>query len=65
MTSLAFIFGVLPMAIASGASSASQHAIGTAVVGGTLAATILAVFFVPLFYVFVVGLTGKRKSADG
>jgi multidrug efflux pump len=64
MTSLAFIFGVLPMAIASGASSASQHAIGTAVVGGTLAATILAIFFVPLFYVFVVGLTGKRKSAD-
>ena len=65
MTSLAFIFGVLPMAIASGASSASQHAIGTAVVGGTLAATVLAIFFVPLFYVFVVGLTGKRKSAGG
>ncbi|RBP31831.1 multidrug efflux pump [Marinobacter pelagius] len=60
MTSLAFVFGVLPMAIASGASSASQHAIGTAVVGGTLAATFLAIFFVPLFYVVVAGLTGNK-----
>lgn len=62
MTSLAFVFGVLPMAIASGASSASQHAIGTAVVGGTLAATILAIFFVPLFYVFVTGLVARKHS---
>ncbi len=65
MTSLAFMFGVLPMAIASGASSASQHAIGTAVVGGTLAATLLAIFFVPLFYVFVIWLTrGRKKTAE-
>ncbi len=62
MTSLAFIFGVLPMALASGASSASQHAIGTAVVGGTLAATILAIYFVPLFYVFVTGLVARKHN---
>ena len=62
MTSLAFVFGVLPMAIATGASSASQHAIGTAVVGGTLAATFLAIFFVPLFFVVVVSLSSRRTS---
>lgn len=64
MTSLAFIFGVLPMAIASGASSASQHAIGTAVVGGTLAATFLAIFFVPLFYVVVAGLASRKEGVS-
>lgn len=53
MTSLAFIFGVLPMALSSGTGSASQHAVGTGVIGGMLAATLLAVFFVPLFYVLV------------
>ncbi|MDR0882752.1 MAG: efflux RND transporter permease subunit [Candidatus Adiutrix sp.] len=62
MTSLAFVFGVLPMAKASGASSASQHALGTTVVGGTLSATCLAVFFVPLFYVMVAGLFHKDKE---
>lgn len=60
MTSLAFVFGVLPLALASGASSGSQHSIGTGVVGGTLAATFLAIFFVPLFYVFVVSLFGRK-----
>lgn len=64
MTSLAFIFGVLPMAIASGASSASQHAIGTAVVGGTLAATLLAIFFVPVFYVVVAGLAARWERRN-
>ncbi|UQZ87910.1 hydrophobe/amphiphile efflux-1 family RND transporter [Deltaproteobacteria bacterium Smac51] len=63
MTSLAFIFGVLPMAMATGASSASQHALGTTVVGGTFAATCLAVFFVPLFYVLIAGLNKKEKNA--
>ncbi|MBN3143148.1 multidrug efflux RND transporter permease AcrD [Pectobacterium brasiliense] len=53
MTSLAFIFGVLPMAASSGAGSASQHAVGTGVIGGMLAATFLAIFFVPLFFVVV------------
>lgn len=55
MTSLAFTFGVLPMALASGAGQGSQHAIGTAVVGGMLGATFLAIFFIPLFYVWVSG----------
>ncbi|MEF7615821.1 efflux RND transporter permease subunit [Aquincola sp. MAHUQ-54] len=56
MTSLAFILGVLPLVIASGAGSASQRAIGTGVMGGMIAATALAVFFVPLFFVVVRGL---------
>ena len=53
MTSLAFILGVLPLALASGAGSASQRAIGTGVIGGMVAGTILAVFFVPIFFVVV------------
>ena len=53
MTSLAFIFGVLPLAISNGAGSGSQHAIGTGVIGGMLSATMLAIFFVPLFFVIV------------
>ncbi|MDU2939876.1 MAG: multidrug efflux RND transporter permease AcrD [Enterobacteriaceae bacterium] len=53
MTSLAFIFGVLPMATSTGAGSASQHAVGTGVIGGMISATILAIFFVPLFFVLV------------
>ncbi|WP_409308485.1 multidrug efflux RND transporter permease AcrD [Pectobacterium sp. B1J-3] len=53
MTSLAFVFGVLPMATSGGAGSASQHAVGTGVIGGMVSATILAIFFVPLFFVVV------------
>src|SRR3954454_22791354 len=53
MTSLAFVFGVLPLALASGPGAGSQNAIGRAVVGGTLTATFLAIFFVPLFFVSV------------
>ncbi|MCC3733797.1 multidrug efflux RND transporter permease AcrD [Rouxiella badensis] len=53
MTSLAFIFGVLPMATSQGAGSGSQHAVGTGVIGGMISATVLAVFFVPLFFVLV------------
>jgi multidrug efflux pump len=53
MTSLAFIFGVLPLAIATGAGANSRVAIGTAVIGGMLTATILAVFYIPLFFVLV------------
>ena len=56
MTSMAFMLGVLPLAIASGAGSASQRAIGTGVIGGSLIGTILAVFFVPVFFVVVRGL---------
>ena len=50
MTSLAFILGVVPLAISSGAGSASRHAIGTGVIGGMLAATFIATFFIPMFY---------------
>ncbi len=53
MTSLAFILGVMPLFLASGAGSASQRAIGTGVVGGMITAVVLAVFFVPLFFVVV------------
>ncbi|WP_184722541.1 efflux RND transporter permease subunit [Caulobacter sp.] len=53
MTSLAFVFGVLPLAISNGAGSGAQHAIGTGVIGGMISATILAIFFVPLFFVVV------------
>ncbi|OYT92667.1 MAG: multidrug efflux RND transporter permease subunit [Burkholderiales bacterium PBB3] len=53
MTSMAFMLGVLPLAISSGAGSASQRAIGTGVIGGSLVGTVLAVFFVPIFFVLV------------
>ncbi|MFL6694320.1 MAG: efflux RND transporter permease subunit, partial [Ramlibacter sp.] len=56
MTSMAFGLGVLPLAIASGAGSASQRAIGTGVLGGMLTGTGLAVFFVPIFFVVVRGI---------
>jgi multidrug efflux pump subunit AcrB len=53
MTSLAFTLGVLPLAIANGAGAAAQNAIGIAVIGGVLAATILGVLFVPVFFVLI------------
>jgi len=53
MTSLAFMLGVLPLAISSGAGSGGQNAIGTGVIGGMLSATVLAIFFVPVFFVAV------------
>ncbi|MDU9411635.1 efflux RND transporter permease subunit [Pseudomonas sp. zfem005] len=64
MTSLAFILGVVPMAISSGAGSGSQHAIGTGVIGGMLTATVLAIFWVPLFYVLVCSLFKDKRSKD-
>ena len=63
MTSLAFVLGVSPLALASGAGAASQNAIGIAVMGGMLAATFLAVFFVPMFYVAVEKLFKGNKEA--
>ncbi|WP_226636965.1 efflux RND transporter permease subunit [Novosphingobium profundi] len=60
MTSFAFIFGVIPLATASGAGANSRIAIGTSVVGGMLTATILAIFFIPLFFVIV-----RRSVRDG
>ncbi|MGE5155791.1 MAG: efflux RND transporter permease subunit [Bdellovibrio bacteriovorus] len=63
MTSLAFGFGVLPLALATGAGAGSQNAIGTGVLGGTIAATLLGIFFVPLFYVVIKRIfRGKRSS---
>ena len=63
MTSLAFGFGVVPLAIATGAGSGSQNAIGTGVLGGTIAGTLLGIFFVPLFYVLIKRFF-KDKPAD-
>jgi len=60
MTSFAFIFGVLPLALATGAGANSRAAIGTAVIGGMLTATILAVFYIPMFFVIV-----RRSVRDG
>ncbi|GAA0762367.1 multidrug efflux pump [Erythromicrobium ramosum] len=59
MTSLAFIFGVLPLALSSGAGANSRIAIGTSVIGGMLTATVLAIFFIPLFFVIV-----RRTTRD-
>jgi multidrug efflux pump len=61
MTSLAFTLGVVPLMLASGASDSTQHAIGTGVFGGMISATLLAVFFVPVFFVVITRFTGMRK----
>ena len=62
MTSFAFIFGVLPLAIATGAGANSRVASGTAVMGGMIAATVLAIFYVPLFFVLVRRLFRRRRG---
>ncbi|MFA7505636.1 MAG: efflux RND transporter permease subunit [Burkholderiaceae bacterium] len=67
MTSLAFALGVVPLAISTGAGSGSQNAIGTGVLGGTIAGTLLSIFFVPLFFVVVrriFGRDSKRVAAE-
>lgn len=61
MTSLAFGFGVLPLAMASGPGAGAQKAIGTCVLGGMITATSLAIFFIPLFYVVIYRTFGKKK----
>lgn len=66
MTSLAFILGCVPLAISSGAGSASRHSIGTGVIGGMLAATVLATFLIPMFYLLVESAAdrlGRKKKA--
>ena len=63
MTSLAFVFGVLPLVISTGAGSAARHAIGTGVAGGMIAATALAIFFVPVFFIVVRRLF--KEHGDG
>jgi multidrug efflux pump len=70
MTSIAFILGVLPLVVSSGAGSASQRAIGTGVMGGMFTATFLAIFFIPVFFVVVRrifkggGVRGREKPAE-
>jgi hydrophobe/amphiphile efflux-1 (HAE1) family protein len=66
MTSLAFVLGVLPLAISSGAGAAGRQSIGIGILGGMISATFLAVVFVPLFFVVIQSITDKlsRKSAD-
>ena len=64
MTSFAFIFGVFPLAISTGAGAGGQNAIGRAVVGGMLSATILAIFFVPMFFVVVLRLFGRHGGDE-
>jgi HAE1 family hydrophobic/amphiphilic exporter-1 len=59
MTSFAFILGVVPLMVASGAGAASQQAIGTVVFGGMLASTLLAIPFVPVFYVLLEGMSER------
>ncbi|HEU5095164.1 MAG TPA: multidrug efflux RND transporter permease subunit, partial [Reyranella sp.] len=61
MTSMAFSLGVLPLAFATGASAGSQNAIGTGVLGGMISATVLAIFFVPAFFVFVMRVLGRGR----
>ncbi|MBY5979655.1 efflux RND transporter permease subunit [Ferrimonas balearica] len=63
MTSLAFGFGVLPLALSSGAGSGAQNAVGTGVIGGVITATFLGVFFVPLFFVFVSRLAHRKQTS--
>ncbi|MGH8389469.1 MAG: efflux RND transporter permease subunit [Pseudomonas sp.] len=63
MTSLAFILGCVPLAIAVGASENSRHSIGTGVIGGMLAATVIAIFFIPLFYYLVERIFGGKDDA--
>jgi multidrug efflux pump len=63
MTSLAFIFGVVPLAISTGAGSGAQNSIGTGVLGGMITATVLAIFYIPLFFVIVLRIfSGKEKK---
>lgn len=64
MTSMAFILGVLPLALTNGAGSASQNAIGTGVIGGMLTATFIATFLIPMFYVVVANKLGQKERAS-
>ena len=64
MTSMAFMLGVLPLAISTGAGVNSRHAIGTGVLGGMISATLLAVVFIPLFFVFIIRFFTRRGRRD-
>jgi multidrug efflux pump subunit AcrB len=62
MTSLAFTMGCIPLATSSGAGSASRIALGTGVIGGMAAATFIATFFIPLFFVLIAGISEKQNK---
>jgi multidrug efflux pump subunit AcrB len=62
MTSLAFGFGVLPLAIGTGAGAGGRQAIGTAVLGGMVMATVLGIFFVPVFFTIIRGFFARREG---
>ncbi len=64
MTSMAFVLGVLPLAISTGAGAGARNAVGTGVMGGMIAATVLAIFFVPLFFVIVMRMAGKKQDPE-
>lgn len=64
MTSLAFILGVVPLVLGSGAGAGAQHALGMAVIGGMISGTVLAIFFVPLFFVLIMGLFSRKRSDE-
>jgi len=66
MTSMALIFGVMPLALSTGAGAASRHSLGTSVIGGMIAATFIATLFVPLFFRVIAGWSERRtaQSAD-
>ena len=64
MTSLAFGFGVLPLAVTTGAGAGAQNAIGTGVLGGMVTATVLVVIFAPFFFVLIEKLFGKRRKGE-
>lgn len=64
MTSLTFIFGVVPLVLSTGAGANSRHSVGTGVLGGMIAATFLAIFFVPLFFRIIEELTASKREKD-
>jgi HAE1 family hydrophobic/amphiphilic exporter-1/multidrug efflux pump len=65
MTSLAFILGVAPLAFSSGGGAGARHSVGTGVMGGMLAATFLAIFFVPFFFKMIMGRSmGEPRSSE-
>jgi len=65
MTSFAFIFGCIPLWVATGAGAAARRMLGTAVISGMLAATLLGIFFIPSLFVVIERLAGRRKKAEG
>ena len=64
MTSFAFILGVLPLVISTGAGSGSQHAVGTGVMGGMISATVLGIFLVPVFFVVIMRMFPAKPAHE-